>query len=503
MTITLGENGSANQLRADLASTASTALGDALVGVKSALTGAAATTQHIKNANTVSVWDFMTAAQWATWNAAQATTDVTAYIGAAIASFPSQGSPNWKAWTLYFPAGTYIVSSTINFKNQQGSTIMGYGAFLDGNFNGTVLQIGDTSGTNDVLWANIIGLSVIQRNTGASANAVVMENCYGVTLRDAYLFGGQYTLRLLGNANLISKCTMRKGITANCITAYGGNNEVNLFEECAFELSDGYGVAIGVAGGDGGHAEFLNCYFERNTLAGVWSRNSNMFRVAGCYFNIDALVGILLDGSLGPIYPDGYGVVENNRIASSAGAVFIKEASATANNCSYKNNRVESGSVCDLYGLAPQSINLTRRGDKVYVTNSDSFTGGPPPTGWTVVTGPSSTIASISPYGAGASLDLFDGYAWQNVGAPTNALLRISVWAKVAVSGEAALRIHAASLAYGPIKSASNTTTTPTRLELYLSPADRAGAATFAVMFRNVAGSNSIFSNIVIEDMTN
>ena len=63
MTITLGGSGSANQMRSDLASTATTALGDALVGFKQSntsgvLTGAAARTVHQKLQESVSILDF-------------------------------------------------------------------------------------------------------------------------------------------------------------------------------------------------------------------------------------------------------------------------------------------------------------------------------------------------------------------------------------------------------------------------------------------------------------
>lgn len=54
MTITLGENGSANQLRADLASTASEVLGDALVGVEQTW-GPQARTQHDVNEDVIRV----------------------------------------------------------------------------------------------------------------------------------------------------------------------------------------------------------------------------------------------------------------------------------------------------------------------------------------------------------------------------------------------------------------------------------------------------------------
>ncbi len=58
MTITLGGSGSSNQLRSDLASTASTAVGDALVGVKSTLSGTVARTQHLVNEETRSAGDW-------------------------------------------------------------------------------------------------------------------------------------------------------------------------------------------------------------------------------------------------------------------------------------------------------------------------------------------------------------------------------------------------------------------------------------------------------------
>ena len=87
------------QLRSDLASTASTALGDALVGVKSALTGGMARTQHDKNADMVSVLDF----------GADPTGDTnsTDKIQAAIDS----GKP------VYVPAGTYLID-TLGFPNR-------------------------------------------------------------------------------------------------------------------------------------------------------------------------------------------------------------------------------------------------------------------------------------------------------------------------------------------------------------------------------------------------
>ena len=58
MTITLGGSGSANQLRSDLASAASTALGDALVGVKKVATSAVGHDQHDENERVYGPEDF-------------------------------------------------------------------------------------------------------------------------------------------------------------------------------------------------------------------------------------------------------------------------------------------------------------------------------------------------------------------------------------------------------------------------------------------------------------
>ncbi len=96
MTITLGENGSANQLRADLASTASAAPGDALIGVKSTLTDAVATTQHEVNSRVVSVKDFVGCDP-------SGATDSYAAFRAAHAALPATG-------------GTIIVPDATGYK---------------------------------------------------------------------------------------------------------------------------------------------------------------------------------------------------------------------------------------------------------------------------------------------------------------------------------------------------------------------------------------------------
>ena len=431
--------------------------------------------------------------------------DDTIAINSTIAAFPLQGSPNWKPWTLLFPAGTYKVTAPINVKNQQGSTIFGYGAKIVGNFNGTILQIGDLTGVNDVLWTTIAGLTVEQSSTGLSAIAVAAQHLYSCTIKDCYFYGGQYAMVFDGNGNLVQRTTFRGGLTANVLAAGAANNEVNLFSVCAFELGANYGLDLQVNAGIGGGTEVRNCYFEANATANIRSKNSNMFLIAGGYFNLqNGAQGIVLDGTVGGSYPDGFGLIEDNRILGHASSSpgFIVEASASSINCSYKNNQLEGG-ICNLYGLAPRSINLSRRRDFSYVTNGDTFAGGPPPTGWTVVGSAVSVSTSASPYGSGAGLVVPPAtYAYQTIAVPINALTRFSVWAEATATGVAELQIWSIGLGSN-LKSVSSSSTNKSRLELYLSPDERLSAPTVLILLRNTGSANVKFSDIKVEDMTN
>ncbi len=431
--------------------------------------------------------------------------DDTSAINAAIAAFPGQGTPTWTPWSFLLPPGKYKVTGTINIKNQQGSSVFGYGAVLFGNFNGTILQIGDLTGSNDVLWTTIAGLNVQQNSTGLAANAVVCQHLYNCTIKDSFFYGGQYSMSFNGNGNLVQRTTFRRGITANVIASTVSNNEVNLFQECAFELSLGYGLDLQVNSGVGGGCEVKNCYFEVNAGGNVRAKNSNMFRISGNYFNLqNGAPGVILDGTVGGAFPAGYGIVENNRILGHATLTpgFIVESSGTSINCSYNNNQLEGG-LCDLYGLAPRSINIGRRRDMVYVLNADAFSGGPPPTGWTVVGGVTSVGPTVSNYGSAASLVVPAGaYAYQAVSSPTNALLRFSVWVQALATGVAELQIWSIGLG-SSYKAVASSLTTRNRLELFLSTAERAGASSFLILLRNTGAADVSFSDIKIEDMTN
>lgn len=105
-----------------LADTASASNGDALIGVKSTLASAVATTQHEVNERTRSVFDWFTAAQRADVSSNTGAIDVTAACQAAINSGSS----------LWFPPGVYRIDYLSIAYAVSGKTHFCYGATFIG-----------------------------------------------------------------------------------------------------------------------------------------------------------------------------------------------------------------------------------------------------------------------------------------------------------------------------------------------------------------------------------
>jgi hypothetical protein len=104
----------------DLSNNTNIALGDALVGFKQAnssglLSGAVAKTVHQKLTDAVSVFDFLTTAQIADVQTNGGAVDVTSAVQNALNN----------AGNIYFPAGTYVISSTLNVLS---NTCLDFGA---------------------------------------------------------------------------------------------------------------------------------------------------------------------------------------------------------------------------------------------------------------------------------------------------------------------------------------------------------------------------------------
>lgn len=91
------------QLSSDLSNADDVTRGDALVAVKSPLAGATARTQHDKNQDFVSIFDFMTSDQIADVRAKTNLIDVSSALTAAVAA----------ADLIYFPPGSYRLNSEV------------------------------------------------------------------------------------------------------------------------------------------------------------------------------------------------------------------------------------------------------------------------------------------------------------------------------------------------------------------------------------------------------
>jgi len=480
--------------------------GDALdISYQPAGVGAELTTTQDKLREFVSVKDFGAVGD--------GVTDDTAALQAAIASFPNQGSPTWESWCLFFPNGVYKTTAKITVKNQQFGRIIGSAATIIGNFNDTVIQFGDGSGVADNLWFHVEGLNVQQQNTGASAYAVRAFHNYSCTFRNCFFYGGQYAFTLDGNANVIEGCTFRSGIAGNVLAAGASNNQANKFIGCSNELSAGYGYDFSVAAGLGGLTVVDGGYTEANALGAFRIKNSQKATIRDVYLNVQNLApGVVLDGTVGADYAQPFVSVEGCNILgdASTSTPFIKELTANSINAQYRNNRVETG-IVDMYGAAPRSINIDRKRKFSTVVNGTSIvntdaTGASD--GWTLAgggTGNVGAVSSVSPYvnGSACSISFANSYQYQQINCPASSLIRVSVWAKCSGAlANADVQLWSLGLG-GQYTSVNTTSTTASRLDIYLTPAMRSNATSFLLLLRNTgSGDNAQFCDIDIEDMT-
>lgn len=136
---------SAAGLQIRLADTASASNGDALMGVLQPLTGAQATTQHDKNAERISLLDFIPQSQRAAILNFTSVTDCSAYILACFAAANGR--------EIYVPAGKYNHATALTYAKtlrfHLRGEFAGYDAGLGAVFNYTGAGIGLQVGVDD------------------------------------------------------------------------------------------------------------------------------------------------------------------------------------------------------------------------------------------------------------------------------------------------------------------------------------------------------------------
>ena len=467
--------------------------------------------------DTVSVFDFMTADEiYAVQNNSWGTvTDVTVAIQAAFDSFPNQGNPNWQPFVLVFPAGYYKITDTITPQFQQRGEFIGYGAKIIGDFNNPLFQYGETG--LGMLWHTLRGFTFEQSNGGANAKAIDMRDVYSCSIVDCFFYGGLTTGYLQGNNNVFMQCTWRgkPSVTSKLMVGgEGGDNQNNTFLNCAFEQVSGFGLCLQSDSGYTGQTYVLSSYFEACDPVALYIKNNQAAVIDGCYFNLQSNTGgIRMDGTSQPMYQDSPVIVRNNNVlGGSVGSSFVLETSSTSPNVIFENNSIQSGStgVVNFYTNAPNSVNNVGDKRNPFIANATYFTITPPntyPDYWTRG-GTASAITNVSNfavYGSGAGVAVpANTYIYQQINVPANALIKVTVYAKVSASGATAeLQLWSLGLG-GQYTAASTTSTTGTTLTVYLNSSARSSAAAFLLLLRNTGSSNTAqFCDVFIEDLTN
>ena len=224
-------NTAATTLQADLASTASAALGDALVGVKQSntagvLAGAVARTVHSKLSDYVSIKDFGA-------DPANTAAQNDTAIAAAVAHAKTING------TVYIPAGNYLISATISYTSASagdGINLVGESSF------GSVLSWAGSSSDVAIHWkgANMFRMENFRLSVSGAfryfggirlqeQNSIGGPSSANGVLRNLYIYGGtgvgSYGIRLGDNNYQLSEMVLDQvivaGVDAAGTTEYG------------------------------------------------------------------------------------------------------------------------------------------------------------------------------------------------------------------------------------------------------------------------------------------
>lgn len=195
----------------DLADSSNVLTGDALIAVKSTLSGGVARTQHDKNADFVSVKDF-----GAIGNGIN---DDTASIQLAINNNSS----------VYFPDGTYLISSAITLSSN--TTITG----------GSRANILCSNGNNNGFYASgktrisISNIKIYFTSPGTTAyiGAIKLFNCQYCSINNIQIVGATWAGVLLHNS---SHCVISKNSFSGWLGSQGDSSDICIYEDSNYNV---------------------------------------------------------------------------------------------------------------------------------------------------------------------------------------------------------------------------------------------------------------------------
>ena len=269
---------------ADLANTSNVSLGDGLIGVKQPLTGSIARTQHSKNTEFVSVLDF-----------GADNTGSTSSTAAILAAYAVSNK-------LYFPAGTYLVSTQvllttdveIRGDSKFNTTIKTVSANIIFKSTSTFLTVSHllfdggsvATASNAITHGGGVNGTVFKMShctiSNFGAHGIVLSDCIDCDFYDVKSTGG-YGVDVPGTTTTRTSCgvyitpsafgmtttvTFKKcWFTSWKYGVYATNTISYSYIDCIFEYNF-IGIVNyldrGVAGFAGKIVRLLNCYFENN-----------------------------------------------------------------------------------------------------------------------------------------------------------------------------------------------------------------------------------------------
>lgn len=253
---------SGSLLRADLANTSNVLLGDALVGVKQPYTGAVATTQHNKNAETISITDF--------GGLGDGSNDDAVALNAAIAA---AGTKGWKIFIPPAPGSGWTFNTMVTI-NKPGITISGAGTQageLAPSITPKGVVITQKAGANLDAMIKIIAAGCRLENITLDGNALNQASGTGRGLWVQETTGAlpQLSFTILSDFNV----TRTRGIGIDCAPVGGGI--VDRMQWYSVNVRDTYGTNVSLQ--DIGDSDFfgLNC-------GGAFNADAHNLQITTC-----------------------------------------------------------------------------------------------------------------------------------------------------------------------------------------------------------------------------
>lgn len=328
--------------------------GSALIGFLQAGTGAVTRTAQSKMRDTISVFDFMTAAQIS----AVQTNNYSVVTGAEITAACQAALTAAVGRTLLFPAGTYVITSTLTYQPAAyvsafgpGVRVIGDGVgstIFDNRVNGPMISMitGSTSGSfQGALGAVLEGFKITRTTSTSSGVGIYMTAAYNATVRNVHIIG-----------------MSSHGIQIPCVLGDNDGSNMVRLDHVRIENCAGWGVK---ADGNAGFNETSFMYLQHVFIQACGTTNAayqppsggmiwkgQILTMMQCAFTLNENAALWIPGAAGLAQTVDIQstTFENNKARS----FFCRGVSAfKARNIQFYNNNSYTSTVgCEFDGAA-------------------------------------------------------------------------------------------------------------------------------------------------------